>query len=78
MDDILVFSRTEKEHRKHVHMVFDRLNQFKYHVKHKKCELFSEKAEFLSHTVLAVGISFIETKVDAIKQWPQPICLKDV
>ena len=33
-------------------MVFDRLAQFKYYVKRKKCKLFSEKVEFLGHTVL--------------------------
>ena len=34
-------------------MVFDRLPKFKYHVKHKLYEMFSKKAEFLGHTVLA-------------------------
>ena len=59
-------------------MAFDRLAQFKYHVKCKKCELFSEKVEFLSHTVLAAGVGIVENKVYAIKQWLQPICIKDV
>ena len=56
LDNILVFSYTEEEYRKHVCLVFDRLAQFKYHVKHKKCELFSEKVEFIGQTVLAAGI----------------------
>ena len=55
LDDILIFSHTEEEHWKHEYMVFDRLAQFKYHVKRKKCELFSEKVEFLGHTVSAAG-----------------------
>ena len=59
-------------------MVFDRLTQFKYHVKCKKGELFSEKVEFLGHTVLAAGVGIVQAKVDAINQWPQPICIKDV
>ena len=40
---------------KYVCMVFDRLAQFKYHVKCKKFELFSEKVKFLGHTILAAG-----------------------
>ena len=40
-------------------MVFDRLAQSKYHVKHKKYELFSEKVEFLGHTVLAAGVGVV-------------------
>ena len=78
LDDILFFSRTEEEHRKHVRMVFDKLAQSKYHVKRKKCELFSEKFEFLGHTVSAAGVGVVQAKVDAIKQWPQPTCIKDV
>ena len=40
-------------------MVFVRLAQFKYHVKQKKCELFSEKVEFLGHTVSADGVGVV-------------------
>ena len=59
MDDILIFSYTEEKHQKYVCMVFDKLAQFKYHVKCKKCELFSEKVEFLGDTVLAAGIGIV-------------------
>ena len=69
---------TEEEYQKHLCMVFVRLAQFKYPVKHKKCELFSEKVEFFGHTVLAAGFGVIKAKVDAIKQWPWPIYIKDV
>ena len=78
LDDILIFSHTEEEHQKHVHMVFDKLAQSKYHVKCKKCELFSEKVEFLGRTVSAAGVGIVQAQVDAIKQWPQPTCIKDV
>ena len=40
-------------------MVFDRLAQFKYHVKCKKCDLLSEKIEFLCHTASAAGIGIV-------------------
>ena len=40
-------------------MVFDRLAQFKYHAKRKKCELFSEKVEFLGHTVSVDGVGVV-------------------
>ena len=59
-------------------MAFDRLAQFKYHVKHKKCELFSMKVEFLGHTVSPAGVGVVWAKVDAIKQWPQPTYIKDI
>ena len=65
---MLIFSHSEEEHLKHVIMAFDRLVQFKYHIKCKNCELFSEKVEFLDHTVLAASVGIVKAKVDAIKQ----------
>ena len=40
-------------------MVFNRFSKFKYHVKHKKYELFSKKVEFLGHTISAAGVSVV-------------------
>ena len=40
-------------------MVFDRLAQIKFHVKHRKCELFSEKVGFLGHIVSAAGVGIV-------------------
>ena len=59
-------------------MVFDRLAKFKYQFKHKKCKLFSKKAEIHRYTVLNTGVGFVLAKVDVIKYWPQPICMKDI
>ena len=59
-------------------MVFGRLSQFNYHVKCKKCELFSDKVKFLGHTVLAAGFGVVKAKVDAIKHWPQTPYIMDV
>ena len=78
MDNILIFLYTAKEYQKLVYMVFDRLAQFKYHVKRKKCEMFSEKVEFFGHIVSAASVGVVEAKVDVIKQWPQPTYIKDI
>ena len=40
-------------------MVFDRLAKFKYHVKHKNCELFSSTVEFLGHSISAGSIGVV-------------------
>ena len=46
MDDILIYSKTESEHRDHVKQVFARLNAKGWHVKQKKCALFLPTIEF--------------------------------
>ena len=78
MDDILIFSKTEEEHRRHVHRVFEQLNQHNWRVKQKKCALFLPAVEFLGHVVSAEGIKVTADKVAAVTAWPVPQCVRDV
>ena len=78
MDDILIYSKTASEHRDHVKQVFARLSAKGWHVKQKKCALFLPAVEFLGHVVSADGVKVVESKVDAIKQRPEPGCIRDV
>ena len=78
MDDILIFSKSAEEHVAHVKHVFQRLNAQGWHVKQKKCALFLPEVEFLGHNVSAEGIKVANDKVDAIANWPQPSCVRDV
>ena len=57
IDNILIFSKNESEHRKHVEAVFQRLAENSFHIKHHKCTLFTPSVEFLGHVVSADGIS---------------------
>ena len=59
LDDIFIFFLYWIRRSKDIHIVFDRLAQFKYHVKYKECELFSDKAEFFGHTVSAAGVGIV-------------------
>ena len=63
LDDILIYSANERDHRKHLRMVFDRLNQNKLYCKESKCELFLDKVEFLGHVISADGISVESSKI---------------
>ena len=78
MDNILIFSKSAQEHWRHVMQVFKKLNAYNWHVKSKKCALSLPEVEFLGHVVLADGIKVAQTKVDAVAQWPIPICVWDV
>ena len=57
IDDILIFSKNESEHRKHVEAVFQRLAENSFYVSCRKCTLFTPSVEFLGHVVSADGIS---------------------
>ena len=38
IDDILIYSKTEEEHREHLILVLERLRKEKLYAKYKKCE----------------------------------------
>ena len=47
-------------------------------VEPSKCDLFKTEIKFLGHLVSEAGIKPLPEKVEAIQDWPQPKCLKDV
>ena len=51
LDDILVFSRTEEEHFKHLEMVLQLLREHKLFAKMRKCEFFKPELKYLGHIV---------------------------
>ena len=57
IDDILIFSKNESEHRKHVEAVFQRLAENSFHVKRCECTLFTPSVEFLGYIVSTDSIS---------------------
>ena len=73
IDDILVASATEKEHREHLREVCHRLETNGIVITNpKKCVLGVASLEFLGHQVDRQGIRPLEEKVNVIRQFPQP------
>jgi Reverse transcriptase (RNA-dependent DNA polymerase) len=51
IDDILIFSRTEEDHFRHVKLILKRLRQHKLFAKLSKCEFNRTSLPFLGHVV---------------------------
>lgn len=78
LDDILVFSKNEADHDKHVRKVLDLLRENKLYAKLSKCELFKRSVGFLGHVVSGDGKGMEEDKVKAIRDWPTLTSVDDV
>jgi len=78
IDDILVFSNTLEEHKRHLKMVLERLREEKLYLKPKKCEFFRRKVSFLGHVVSSNEISMDPKKVQVVKEWGELETKKDV
>jgi hypothetical protein len=57
IDDILVFSKTEEEHEKHLRLVLEKLRSNKLYTKFSKCEVWLTKVTFTRHVISAGGVS---------------------
>jgi len=76
LDDIVVFAKSPQELLQRVRTVLDRLRQVGLKVKPSKCDLFKTDIKFLGHQVH--GIEPLPDKIETIRDWPIPKCLKDV
>ena len=72
IDDILIASASKEEHLTHLQEVCERLDSYGITLNPAKCVLGVESLEFLGHKVDKHGIHPLETKVDVIRQFPQP------
>jgi hypothetical protein len=72
IDDILIYSKNEKEHDKHLRIVLQRLRDHKLYAKFSKCEFLLKSVKFLGHTISQDGISVDPRKVQEVMDWKPP------
>jgi hypothetical protein len=51
IDDILIFSKTEEEHEKHLRMVLEKLRSNQLYAKFNKCEFWLMEVAFHRHVI---------------------------
>ena len=78
VDDILVFSKTPEEHKKHLEIVFRKINAAGMSLKLKKCKFFQHETKFLGFIISSEGIKPDPSKVLPVKNFPTPTCKVDV
>ena len=78
LDDILIYSRTWKDHLRHISEVLDRLRAHQLYAKISKCEFGKARVEFLGHVVSEKGVEVDAKKVEAVQTWPPPQNVHDL
>ena len=77
-DDILVYSKTEEEHAKHLQQVLEILSQEQLYGNMEKCYFFTPQVVFLGFIVSSQGLQVDESKIKAIQEWPTPTSITQV
>jgi hypothetical protein len=78
LDDILIYSENEKEHKEHVHKVLTLLQEYALAVDPDKCKWHQEEVEFLGCMVGKNGVRMSEDKIKVVKEWPTPMTVKEI
>ena len=78
LDNILIPGRTFDQHITNLRTVFQRLKSANLKLNPKKCALFPKEVKHLGHIANATGVAPNSAKIEAVKTWPRPLCVKDV
>ena len=78
LDDIIVHSWDLGSHLDRLERLFERLTRAGLKLKISKCRLLQQEVVFLGHRVNAEGLFTDPEKVEAIRGWPTPVCLREV
>jgi hypothetical protein len=77
-DDILIYSKNEDEHSKHLRILLTRLKEHQLYAKFIKCAFWLEEIQFLGHVLSAKGIAVDPSKVKDILEWKSPTSVHQV
>jgi hypothetical protein len=78
LDDILIFSKTEAEHLKHLTIVMKRLQQKKLLINMKKSSFMKTELIYLGFVISADKLRMDLDKVEVIKNCPSPKSIFEV
>ncbi|TYK11209.1 Transposon Tf2-6 polyprotein [Cucumis melo var. makuwa] len=77
-DDILIYSKNEKDHVEHIEKVFLTLRRHALFANKKKCNFGQKKIEYLGHIISGEGVEVDSEKIKAVADWPCPTNIKEV
>lgn len=78
IDDICIASSNEEEHKRHLDIVFERLQQHGLKIKVSKCVFAQTEINFLGHRITKDGVSPTKEKVEAILNFNKPALTCDL
>ncbi|KAM3547144.1 hypothetical protein MY1884_009710, partial [Beauveria asiatica] len=78
LDDILIYSDTLEEHKKHVHEVLQVLQDNNLLVEPTKSKFHQQKVEFLGYEITPGHIRMSPSKIEDVRDWPAPTNVREV
>jgi hypothetical protein len=70
LDEILIYSKFEEEHEKHLRMVLQVLREHQFYAKLCKCSFYQKHIHYLGHIISKEWIVVDPKKIRDIENWP--------
>ncbi|GBG76641.1 hypothetical protein CBR_g22858 [Chara braunii] len=78
LDDILIFGESMDENLKHLEEVLTILKKTQLHLNLEKSEFGKDSVIYLADRLSAAGLEPEATKVEVIRNWPQPVNIREL
>ena len=78
IDDILIYSKSEEDHKDHLRAALQRLREHQLYAKFSKCEFWLKQVGFLGHVLSAEGIAVDPSKVKDVLHWLPPTIVSQI
>jgi hypothetical protein len=78
LDDILIYSTNEKEHKEHVRQVLQRLKEFGLYFKAEMCQFGVSEVGFLGFVIIPDWVGMESDRIFTIEDCPTPKSVRDV
>ncbi|KAI3715043.1 hypothetical protein L6452_22009 [Arctium lappa] len=72
IDDILIYSKDESDHARHLRNVLEVLRKEKLYAKFSKCEFWLKEVQFVGHVVTKDGVKVDPAKIEVMMNWEPP------
>ena len=76
LDDILIFSKTETEHKINFGKVLEKIKIAGLKINPEKCRLLQQEIRFLGHIINNEGVKVDSEKIESIVTFQRPNCIK--
>ena len=78
LDDIIIFSKNETEHLKHIEIIFQKLKAVGLKLKDSKCDFFKREVHYLGHLISVDRIQPLPEKLESIWNMLKPRSPKEI
>ena len=78
IDDIMVYSKNEEEHKEHLRLVLEKLREHQLYAKFSKCEFWLKEVGFLGHVISGEGIAVDPIKIQSVTEWLAPTSVSEI